>query len=111
MCLTGCWVAVGPSCPVSGAGWEGTGVLPATRLSEAACPAEVWAWVAGCGNPPSLAGLGFGARSEHQKEPFDTWQLASKLEWQDNAKWMHCIKLIHLSSLLLIVKLVLSADI
>ena len=95
---------------MAGGGWEGTGVLSVTCLSEATCPAEVWGWVAGCGDPPSLAGLGFGVCSEHQKEPFNTWRLASKLEWKDNAKWMHCIKLIHLSSLLLTVKLVLSAD-
>lgn len=64
----------------------------------------------GAGNTLGLAGLGFGTCSEHQKEPFNAWQAASKLEWQDNAKWMHCLKLIHLSSLLLTVKLVLSAD-
>jgi len=100
----------GTEVPTAGGDWEEAGLLSAAHLSEVGCPAEVWAWVAGGGNPPSLAGLGFGACSEHQKEPFNMWQPASKLEWKDNAKWMHCIELIHLSSRLLTVKLVLSAD-
>lgn len=38
----------------------------------------------GCGIPPSVIGLGFGTCPEHQKESFNKWQPASKLEWKDN---------------------------
>lgn len=77
-----CWLLGhrGTERPMAGGGWERTGGF-STCLSEVACPAEVWGYVARYEDPLSLAGLGFGPCPEHPKEPFDEWRPASKSDW------------------------------